>query len=109
MQGTDDLIDDSGIPYVQRTYLDSIGSYPNWYALDINDKGVFKVAPGWFVQVQEEEAGGTTVPEFVDQFHWPVVDVSQISCQQAKPFTNPGGGRRWTRARTPPSIATIAA
>ncbi len=91
VQGTDNLIDASGFPVIQSKYLDSIGSYPGWYALDINDKGVFKVAPGWFVQVQAKDAGSTSTPEFVDQFHWPVVDVSQLSCQSGKPYLNPGG------------------
>jgi hypothetical protein len=97
VQGTDNLIDTKDTTWVQAGYLDDIGSYPDWYALKVcvedcgDDGGEFKVAPGWFVQVQDGEAGSTSVPQFVDQFHWPMIDVSQLSCQSSKPFTNPGG------------------
>ena len=88
-QGTDNLIDTSRTTWVQSGYLDSIGSYPQWYALEIcvEDCGggnSVKVAPGWFVEVQQGQSAFW-------QFHWPMVDVSKISCQSGKPYTNPGG------------------
>lgn len=85
VQGTDNLIDQSNCPWVQSKYLDSIGSFPEWYALEVNcDNGKISPAPGWFNQVQDEDSTYW-------QFHWPMLDVSQISCQQGKPYTNPGG------------------
>ncbi len=88
VQGTDNLIDTSDTTWYQAKYLDSIGSYPEWYALkicveDCGSGNNVKVAPGWFVDVQDDY--------HYYQYHWPVVDVSQMSCQNGKPYLNPGG------------------
>ncbi len=84
VQGTDNLLNTNKNPWVQSGYLDSIASNPRFYEVEINTtNGHVKIAPGWFVQMSE--TGN------FNQFHWPVINVSTLSCQNGKPHTNPGG------------------
>jgi hypothetical protein len=84
VQGTDNLLNTNKNPWVQSGYLDNIASNPRFYEVEINTtNGNVKIAPGWFVQMSE--TGN------FNQFHWPIVDVTQLPCQGGKPHTNPGG------------------
>jgi hypothetical protein len=90
VQGTDNLIDTSHQTWVQSAYLDNIASQPDFYSFERNSKGEFEELPGWTVVVQEQ-ASSASDRAINWQYHWPMTNVSEIGCQNGKPYTNPGG------------------
>jgi hypothetical protein len=91
VQGTDNLINFCGdcSTDTEAGWTKDIPSEPKFYTLqydDANDN--WHTKPGWLLEVQQNPGANEAI---FWQFHWPVTDVSEIGCQNGKPYLNPGG------------------
>jgi hypothetical protein len=92
VQGTDNLLDFKSSSTCdsakEHTWTKDLASQPAFYTADWDACFGWSTKPGWLESEQNDP--GNKQSTFY-QYHWPVIDVSEIGCQNGKPYTNPGG------------------
>lgn len=86
VEGTDNLLKTGGRGYVEKDWTKSLASNPSFYKAEINIETtpeIWTSVPGWLAS---EQAG-----TIYWQYHWPVLDVTKLSCSLRVTNLNPGG------------------
>jgi hypothetical protein len=92
VQGTDNLLDFKSSPTCasakEHTWTTDLASQPAFYTADWDACSGWSKKPGWLESEQNDPGNKQSI---FWQYHWPVTDVSEIGCQNGKPYVNPGG------------------
>jgi len=96
VQGTDNLLKDDSlddeVKFKQKEYTEDLASNPAFYTADCQNPppnlgNPWITEPGWLVdaQINGDQA-------IFWQYHWPVLDVTELNCSvRSQGHTNPGG------------------
>ncbi len=91
VQGTDNLLNICGdcSTDTEAGWTKDIPSQPAFYTAKFDDDvDKWRTSPGWLLSKQQNPGANVGI---YWQYHWPATNMSEIGCQNGKPYTNPGG------------------